>query len=147
MNIKRTLVAIPALFYGGVAAAANAGGGGLAWEQPLLLITNSFTGPVAFAASSIATVASLATLAFADNLSGAGRQLVYLVLIIAALIGVVNLLQTLFAGGASLGESGALYVMVASAIVLAAALAVARLQLSLIGYLVRRHRGNAIVDA
>ena len=113
------LVATALALFSGLALAAAGGGGGLAWEAPLTTITNSFTGPVAFAASSIAVVTTLATLAFADNLSGAGRTLVYMVLIIAALIGVVNLLQTLFQGGAAATASPALALWALAAAVLA----------------------------
>lgn len=120
-----------ALGCSGAALAGNAGGGSLEWEAPLVLITDSFTGPVAFAASTIAVVVSLATLAFADNLSGAGRQLVYLVLIIAALIGVVNLLTTLFTAGAVLTSSPTLMLWTAAVVVLGSATALAHVQVRL----------------
>ena len=124
------------------ALAAAAGGGGLAWEAPLATITASFTGPVAFAASSIAVVTTLATLAFADNLSGAGKTLVYMVLIIAALIGVVQLLSTLFQGGSALDGSPTAVLWAASAAALAAASALAWAELRLLA-LWRRARRRA----
>ena len=131
MQFRRwTLFAI-ALSCSGASLAATGGGGGLEWEAPLQTITDSFTGPVAFGASTIAVVLSLATLAFADNLSGAGRQLVYLVLIIAALIGVVNLLTTLFGAGAVLTSSPVLMFWLSAVVVLGAGVAFACLQVLL----------------
>ena len=128
MKIDRFLLFSLALSCSGAALAGGTGGGGLEWEAPLTTITDSFTGPVAFAASTIAVVLSLATLAFADNLSGAGRQLVYLVLIIAALIGVVNLLTTLFSAGAVLTSSPTLMLWTSAVAVLVAATALAHVQ-------------------
>ncbi len=135
MKLERLAVFVLTGLYGGMAFAATsgvAGGGALEWEAPLQTITNSFTGPVAFAASTIAVVVSLATLAFADNLSGAGRQLVYLVLIIAALIGVVNLLTTLFTAGAALTGSPSAVLWIAAVVALAASATVAHAEVRLV---------------
>ena len=139
MKIERFLLFIVALSCSGAALAGSTGGGSLEWEAPLQTITDSFTGPVAFAASTIAVVLSLATLAFADNLSGAGRQLVYLVLVIAALIGVVNFLTTLFSAGAVLTSSPTLMLWMSAVAVLGAATALAHVQVG-VWRVLRRER-------
>lgn len=139
MKCQQILLFLAVGLCGSEVFAAAAGGGGLAWEAPLLTITNSFTGPVALAVSTIAVVLSLSTLAFADNLSGAGRQLVYLVLVIAALIGVVSLLQTLFQGGASTDAPQVSLLLVGSALLLASGIALARLQVAVFDALRRLH--------
>jgi len=144
MKTRQTVLFLCVALCSGMAAAAAGAGSGLAWEAPLVTITKSFTGPVAFAASTIAVVVSLATLAFADNLSGAGRQLVYLVLIIAALIGVVNLLTTLFTAGAGADGSVHLTLWGAALALCLASVALAKAQLRLVAAVRRRLVGEPI---
>ena len=133
-STKRALATLLALAALGGASAASAAttGGTLPWEAPLRLIVTSMTGPVAFSVSVIALVMGISTLAFSDQLSGAGRYMVYFVLIIAMLVAVVNLLQTLFGAGANGGGSlGTMQIGVAvTAIVAAAVLALLQLALA-----------------
>ena len=134
------VLALGALAGATAASAATGGGGGLPWEAPLTLIVNSMTGPVAFAVSVIALVLGISTLAFSDQLSGAGRYMVYFVLIIAMLVTVVNLLQTLFGVGASGdGALGTARLGVAAAL-LALAAALAGAELALVARLARGRR-------
>ncbi|HIF5677628.1 TrbC/VirB2 family protein [Vibrio parahaemolyticus] len=84
--------------------AANASSTGLPWESPLERIVDSITGPVAFGASALGIVAASVGLIFGGEMDGFVRTLMMIGLVVAVIVGAVNLLTMLF------GVSGALVV-------------------------------------
>ncbi|RSV12393.1 conjugal transfer protein TrbC [Sphingomonas sp. ABOLF] len=82
------------------AYAGSSGGGGLPWESPLQTITQSITGPVAFAVSVIGVVAAGAGLIWGGEISGFTRTLIFVVLVIGLIVAATNILSTLFGVGA-----------------------------------------------
>ena len=96
------LVSLLVLLHPVVAHAAAGGGGGLPYESALNKLQNSATGPVAFALSILGIVVAGGTLIFGGDLSGFFRSMVVLVLVIGVLVSAVNVLQTLFAKGATI---------------------------------------------
>lgn len=82
------------------ALASASGGGGLPWEDPLQTVVDSITGPVAFSVSVIGIVVAGATLIWGGEVSGFARTLLFIVLVIALIVGAVNILSTLFGVGA-----------------------------------------------
>ena len=82
------------------AYASSSGGGGLPWESPLQTITQSITGPVAFAVSVIGVFAAGAGLIWGGEISGFTRTLIFVVLVIGLIVAATNILSTLFGVGA-----------------------------------------------
>ena len=82
-------------------ASTGSGGGGLPYESALGKLRDSATGPYGFSVSIIGIVAAGAMLIFGGDVSGFFRTMTLLVLVIALLVGSVNLLQTLFGVGAT----------------------------------------------
>ncbi|EJG1885252.1 TrbC/VirB2 family protein [Vibrio parahaemolyticus] len=82
--------------------AANASSTGLPWESPLERIVDSITGPVAFGASALGIVAGCAGLLFGGEMDGFIRTIMMIGLVVAVLVGAINLITMLF------GVSGAL---------------------------------------
>ncbi|HHY0626467.1 TrbC/VirB2 family protein [Vibrio parahaemolyticus] len=82
--------------------AANASSTGLPWESPLERIVDSITGPVAFGASALGIVAGSVGLIFGGELDGFIRTIMMIGLVVAVIVGAINLLTMLF------GVSGAL---------------------------------------
>ena len=89
------------------AAAGGAGGGGaLPYEAWLTTLSNSVTGPVAFAFALIGIVVAGAVLIFGGELNGFFRTLLFIVLVMALLVGANNMMTTLFVGqGAEIAQS------------------------------------------
>ncbi len=73
---------------------------GLPWESPLKTISNSLTGPVAYAVSLIGVVVTGAMLIFGGEINEFARRIIMLVLVVALLVSATNLLSTLFSTGA-----------------------------------------------
>ena len=94
--------------------AAGTAGGGLPYESALTRLRASITGPVAFTLSLIGIVGAAGALIFGGELTGFLRMMVFLVLLIAILVGAQNVLTTLFAAGAEIAWSGEGKTLVAS---------------------------------
>ena len=86
--------------------AAGTAGGGLPYESALTRLRASITGPVAFTLSLIGIVGAAGALIFGGELTGFLRMMVFLVLLIAILVGAQNVLTTLFAAGAEISWIG-----------------------------------------
>lgn len=90
-------------------AAAGGGGGGLPWENWLTQIQNSVTGPVAGAFAIIGLVIAGAVLIFGGELNGFFRTLLFLVMVMALLVGAQNMM-TLFGAGAEIDAAARLVI-------------------------------------
>ena len=78
-----------------VGHAATAGGGGLPWETPLQTLSNSISGPVAYAASLIGLVVAGCVLIFmSGELNHFARMVVQVVLVISFIIAGKNTMTT-----------------------------------------------------
>ena len=88
------------------AYAAGTAGGGLPYESALTRLRASITGPVAFTLSLIGIVGAAGVLIFGGELTGFLRMMVFLVLLIAILVGAQNVLTSLFAAGAEIAWNG-----------------------------------------
>jgi type IV secretion system protein VirB2 len=86
------------------AFAAEGTGGSLPYEPWLVSLRNSVTGPVAFALSILGIVISGGVLIFGGDLNGFFRSLIFLVLVIALLIGAQNMMSTFFGRGAEIAS-------------------------------------------
>ncbi|WKW28138.1 TrbC/VirB2 family protein (plasmid) [Campylobacter fetus subsp. venerealis bv. intermedius] len=78
-------------FFGTVAFAATTGAG-LPWEGPLQTIKASITGPVAFTLSILAIVACGIGLVWGGEMTTFVKTLVYIVLVIALVVGATNVM-------------------------------------------------------
>lgn len=86
-------------------ALASAGsGGGLPYEDWLDNLRKSVTGPVAFAVSMIGIVVAGCVLIFGGDMNGFFRSLVFLVLVMALIVGANNVMTTFFGMGAVISE-------------------------------------------
>jgi len=74
-------------------------GQGLPWEDPLTTIKNSITGPVAFGISILAIVGAGIGLVFGGEISGFIKTIIYIVLVIAMIVGAVNIMDIFTARG------------------------------------------------
>lgn len=102
------------LFYGGAIAvlflmmalqpvmASTGSGGSLPYESWLGNLRNSVTGPVAFTLSIVGIVIAGGTLIFGGELNSFFRTLIFLVLVMAFLVGAQNIMSTFFGRGAEL---------------------------------------------
>lgn len=86
------------------AFAAEGTGGSLPYEPWLVSLRNSVTGPVAFALSILGIVISGGVLIFGGDLNGFFRSLIFLVLVMALLIGAQNMMSTFFGRGAEIAS-------------------------------------------
>jgi type IV secretion system protein TrbC len=85
---------------------ASAGTGGqLPYESWLTNLRNSVTGSVAFTLSIVGIVIAGGVLIFGGDLNGFFRTLVFLVLVMAFLVGAQNMMSTFFGQGAVIGRS------------------------------------------
>lgn len=88
------------------ALAATGTGGGLPYETWLESLRNSVTGPVAFALSIIGIVIAGGVLIFGGDLNGFFRTMIFLVLVMALLVGAQNVMSTFFGRGAEIAALG-----------------------------------------
>jgi type IV secretion system protein VirB2 len=89
-------------------AAASVGtGGSLPYETWLESLRNSVTGPVAFALSITGIVIAGGVLIFGGDLNGFFRTLIFLVLVMALIVGAQNIMSTFFGHGAVVAEMDA----------------------------------------
>ena len=87
-------------------AHASAGtGGSLPYETWLTQLQSSVTGPVAFALSIIGIVIAGGILIFGGDLNGFFRTLIFIVLVMALLVGAQNMMSTFFGKGAVLAAA------------------------------------------
>ena len=82
------------------AFASASQGGGLPYESWLNSLRQSVTGPVAFALSIIGIVVAGGVLIFGGELNAFFRTLIFLVLVMALLVGAQNLMSGFFGTGA-----------------------------------------------
>ena len=82
------------------AMAAVGAGGNLPYEGWLTNLRNSVTGPVAFTLSIVGIVIAGGVLIFGGDLNGFFRTLIFLVLIMALLVGAQNVMANFFGRGA-----------------------------------------------
>lgn len=85
-----------------LAFASEGTGGSLPYEGWLTNLRNSVTGPVAFALSIIGIVVAGGVLIFGGELNGFFRTLIFIVLVMALLIGAQNMMGTFFGRGAEI---------------------------------------------
>ncbi|WEL55645.1 TrbC/VirB2 family protein [Pseudomonas kermanshahensis] len=79
-------------------------GGGLPYESWLENLRKSVTGPVAFALSIIGIVVAGGVLIFGGDLNGFFRSLIFLVLVMALIVGANNIMQSFFTSSAELAQ-------------------------------------------
>ncbi|MFA6162225.1 MAG: conjugal transfer system pilin TrbC [Methylobacter sp.] len=84
------------------ASASEGTGGALPYESWLVSLRNSVTGPVAFTVSIVGIVIAGSVLIFGGDLNGFFRTLVFIVLVMALLVGAQNMMSTLFGRGAEI---------------------------------------------
>lgn len=82
--------------------ASEGTGGSLPYESWLTNLRNSVTGPVAFALSIIGIVIAGGVLIFGGDLNGFFRTLIFLVLVMALLVGAQNVMGQFFGRGAEI---------------------------------------------
>jgi type IV secretory pathway VirB2 component (pilin) len=93
------------------AYASEGVGGTLPYESWLMNLRNSVTGPVAFSLSMIGIVVAGGALVMGGDLSGFFRTLIFIVLVLAFLVGAQNMMSNFFGRGAEIaavGQSGQL---------------------------------------
>lgn len=89
---------------GNEAYAGTASGGSLPYESWLSSLRDSVTGPVAFALSIIGIVIAGGVLIFGGDLNGFFRTLIFIVLVMAFLVGAQNMMTTFFGNAAVIGD-------------------------------------------
>ena len=87
------------------AFASEGTGGSLPYESWLTNLRNSVTGPVAFTLSLIGIVVAGGILIFGGELNGFFRTLIFIVLVMAFLVGAQNMMSSFFGRGAELAAS------------------------------------------
>jgi type IV secretion system protein TrbC len=99
-------VALVVLFLAPEHAFASEGtSGGLPYETWLTNLRNSVTGPVAFALSIVGIVIAGGVLIMGGDLNGFFRTLIFLVLVMALLVGAQNIMSGFFGRGAEIAMS------------------------------------------
>ncbi|WP_212630907.1 TrbC/VirB2 family protein [Pseudomonas sp. KB-10] len=86
------------------AFAASSGQGTLPYEGWLTSLRESVTGPVAFALSIIGIVVAGGVLIFGGDLNGFFRTLIFLVLVMALIVGANNVMKNFFGTSAELTQ-------------------------------------------
>jgi type IV secretory pathway VirB2 component (pilin) len=86
--------------------AAEGTGGSLPYESWLTNLRNSVTGPVAFALAMIGIVVAGGVLIFGGDLNGFFRTLIFVVLVMALLVGAQNMMSSFFGRGAEIAALG-----------------------------------------
>lgn len=90
-----------------ISSDAHAGttvGGNLPYETWLTSLRNSVTGPVAFTLSLVGLVIAGGVLIFGGDLNGFFRTLVFIVLVMALLVGAQNMMTTFFGAAAEISS-------------------------------------------
>ena len=86
--------------------AAEGTGESLPYESWLTNLRNSVTGPVAFALAMIGIVVAGGVLIFGGDLNGFFRTLIFVVLVMALLVGAQNMMSSFFGRGAEIAALG-----------------------------------------
>lgn len=86
------------------AQAATTTGGSLPYESWLTSLKNSVTGPVAFTISIIGIVVAGGVLIFGGDLNGFFRTLIFIVLVMALLVGAENMMTSFFGAAAEVSS-------------------------------------------
>ncbi len=86
------------------AQATVGAGGALPYETWLVNLRNSVTGPVAFTLSIVGIVVAGGILIFGGELNAFFRTLIFIVLVMALLVGANNIMTNLFQGAVIPGE-------------------------------------------
>ena len=86
------------------AYASEGVGGTLPYESWLMNLRNSVTGPVAFTLSIVGIVVAGGALVMGGDLSGFFRTLVFIVLVLAFLVGAQNMMSNFFGRGAEIAS-------------------------------------------
>ncbi len=94
------------VFYMSDTMAAAGAGGSLPYEGWLTSLQNSVTGPVAFAVSIIGIVVAGGVLIFGGDLNAFFRTLIFIVLVMALIVGAQNMMSNLFGRGAVIEDVG-----------------------------------------
>jgi len=97
-----------------VHAHAATTGGGLPYESWLTSLQSSVTGPVAFALSIIGIVVAGGALIFGGEISGFFKTMIFIVLVMALLVGAQNMMSTFFGQGAEITWNNVLVLQVAA---------------------------------
>jgi type IV secretory pathway VirB2 component (pilin) len=98
------LFAVMLLTVGNEAYAGTATGGSLPYESWLTSLRDSVTGPVAFSLSIIGIVIAGGVLIFGGDLNGFFRSLIFIVLVMALLVGAQNMMTTFFGNAAEVAS-------------------------------------------
>ena len=88
------------------AFASEGTGGALPYETWLTNLRNSVTGPVAFSLSIIGIVTAGGVLILGGDLNGFFRTMIFLVLVMALLLGAQNVMSVFFGRGAEIAAVG-----------------------------------------
>lgn len=83
-------------------ASTSSSGTAMPWESPLQTIATSLSGPVAGVISLIAIVICGITLIWGGEIGEFAKKLVYVVMVIAVLVGASSLISTLFSSSGAL---------------------------------------------
>lgn len=94
------LFTIILLTIGNDAYAGTTTGGGLPYESWLTSLRDSVTGPVAFTLSIVGIVVAGGVLIFGGDLNGFFRTLIFMVLVMAFLVGAQNMMSSFFGSAA-----------------------------------------------
>ncbi len=84
--------------------ASEGSGGGLPYEGALSQLRNSVTGPVAFTLSLIGIIVAFGVLIFGGEISGFFKTVVFIVLLVATLVGAQNFMSQFFGRGAEIAS-------------------------------------------
>lgn len=96
---------LAALLMPELAFATEGTGGALPYEGWLTALRNSVTGPVAFTLSIVGIVIAGGVLIFGGELNAFFRTLIFLVLVMALIVGVNNMMTTFFGRGAEIATA------------------------------------------
>lgn len=88
-------------------ASTSDGGGALPYEAWLTKLQSSVTGPVAFSISIIGIVVAGSVMIFGGDLNSFFRSMIFLVLVMALLVGAQNIMSSFFGHGALIGSPAA----------------------------------------
>jgi type IV secretion system protein VirB2 len=97
------LIVACVLCVGSDAYAGTASGGSLPYESWLSSLKSSVTGPVAFTLSIVGIVVAGGVLIFGGDLNGFFRTMIFIVLVMAFLVGADNMMTTFFGNAAEIG--------------------------------------------
>ena len=99
-TVQILLVLVFTLAFTSYAHASASAGGGLPYEAWLTKLQQSMTGPVAFSVSLIGIVGAGGVLIFGGELNAFLRTLVFIVLVMALLVGANTMMSGIFGTGA-----------------------------------------------